>query len=152
MNTVQVPDARNVAAAVDRYMAKPYRIELIPDPDDGGFVVAIPDLPGCLSQGDTVEEALEMIRDAQRSWLTVSIEQGHAIPEPRPIGLGAIKEEYGGKFNVRVPISLHRALAAAAAAEGASLNLFVATALARAVGQADPEARQPGRPRRSAQS
>ncbi len=39
----------SVARVVERYMALPYRIEVIPDPEDGGYAVAIPDLPGCLS-------------------------------------------------------------------------------------------------------
>lgn len=133
-----------VEEAVARYMALPYRIELIPDTEDGGFVVSMPELPGCISQGDTVEEALEMIRDAQRGWLTVALKHGDPIPEPRP------PEGYSGRLNVRVPRSLHRALADSAAAEGVSLNLFVATALARAIDRPAPERRGPGRPRGSA--
>ena len=123
--------ATDVAGEVEQYMAKPYRIEVIPDPDDGGFVVTIPDLPGCISQGDTVEEAYEMIRDAQCAWLMVALEHGDTIPEPHDEDA----ERYSGKFNVRLPKTLHRALAAAAESEGVSLNLFVATALARAVEQ-----------------
>ena len=42
---------------IEEYMKLPYRIELIPDADEGGFVVTFPDLPGCLSSGETVEEA-----------------------------------------------------------------------------------------------
>lgn len=132
----------NIGEGVGRYLALPYRIELTPDPEDGGFVVSIPDLPGCISQGETVEEAMEMIRDAQRGWLTVALEHGDPIPEPRA------PDDYSGKFNVRVPRGLHRALAATAASEGVSLNLFVVTTLARAVGQPAPELAKPGRPKR----
>ncbi len=119
----------SVAREVERYMALPYRIELIPDPEDGGYAVAIPNLPGCLSQGDTADEAIEMIRDAQRLWIEAAIEDGRPVPEPRPI------DEYSGKFNVRVPRRVHRALTQAARDEGVSLNLFVASTLAEAVGQ-----------------
>lgn len=136
-------DKRDVGEAVARYMALPYRIELIPDATDGGFVVSMPELPGCISQGDSVEEAMEMIRDAQRGWLTVALEHGDPIPGPRP------PEGYSGRFNVRVPRSLHRALAETADAEGVSLNLFVATALARAVDLPAPEPGRPGRPKGS---
>ena len=115
----------DIEREVERYMALPYRIELIPD--EGEWVVAIPELPGCLSQGETPEEAIKMIREAQRLWLQVALEDGRPIPAPRP------EEDYSGRFNVRVPKRLHRDLVRAAEAEGVSLNLFVATALARAV-------------------
>ena len=48
-----------------------YRVELQPDMEDGGYVVDCPALPGCLSQGDTIEEALSMIRDAIRGHLAI---------------------------------------------------------------------------------
>ena len=51
-----------VLRAVAYYMSLPYRVELIPD--EGGWFVSIPDLPGCMSQGETPDQALEMIRDA----------------------------------------------------------------------------------------
>jgi antitoxin HicB len=135
-------EKRDIEQAVAQYMALPYRIELIPDPEDGGYAVSVPDLPGCISQGDSVEEAIEMIRDAQRAWLTVALEPRDPIPQPR------LLEHYSGRFNVRVPRSLHRALAEAAEAEGVSLNLFVATALAQAANQPAPEKSRLGRPKR----
>jgi antitoxin HicB len=112
---------------IERYMTLPYRIELAPD--EGGWFVSIPDLPGCLSQGFTPEEALEMIRDAQRLWIQVALEDGLVIPLPRDDD----EHDYSGKFNVRVPKNLHRDLARAAKAQGTSLNLYIATTLARAV-------------------
>jgi antitoxin HicB len=115
--------------AVDRYMALPYRVELIPD--EGGWFVRLPELPGCMSQGETPEEALAMIRDAQRGWLTVAVRHGDPIPEP----VGGEEHHYTGRFNVRVPKDVHRSLVAAAETEGVSLNLYVATVLARAVAQ-----------------
>jgi len=50
---------------------KDYKVVLRPDLEDGGYVVECPSLPGCVSQGDTVEEALSMIRDAIRGHLAV---------------------------------------------------------------------------------
>src|SRR5579875_3536314 len=78
---------------VEDYMALPYRIELIPS-EDGGYVVLMPELPGCISQGETVEEAMEMIRDAQFGWLTVALEDGRNVPLPRQTS----EREYSGKF------------------------------------------------------
>lgn len=125
---------------VEEYMALPYRIELIPS-EEGGYVVSMPELPGCLSQGETVEDALEMIRDAQFSWLTVALKHEDTIPLPRG-------EDYSGRFLVRVPKEVHRDLAHLAEGQDISLNLLVATILARSVGRADPEERRPGRPRK----
>lgn len=113
---------------LEYYMALPYTIELTSDPA-GGWFAAIKELPGCISQGDTPEEALEMIRDAQAGWLSVALEDGDAIPEPRAL------DEYSGKFVVRVPRSLHRDLVQHAEAEGVSLNQYINVALARGLGQ-----------------
>ena len=110
-------------AALEHYLALPYRIELVPD-DDGWFV-RMPDLPGCISQGDTEEEAQEMIRDAQRGWIAERLERGLPIPPPH----AESAHHFTGKFNVRVPRDLHRALVAVAEEQAVSLNLFVATAL-----------------------
>jgi antitoxin HicB len=113
---------------VDDYMSLPYIIELQPDPKEGWFV-RVKELPGCMSQGDTAEEAVQMIQDAMRGWLEVALEAGNPIPEPRP------EEDYSGKFVVRVPRSLHRELVEAADREGVSLNQYINVALAQSVGQ-----------------
>ena len=46
-----------------------YKIVLEPDPDDDGYVVHCPVLPGCYSQGDTREEAIENIREAIQAYI-----------------------------------------------------------------------------------
>lgn len=70
----------DIEREIERLMALPYRIEMIPDGE--GWFISIPDFPGCISQGVTTEEALEMIRDAQRMWLQTALEDGTVIPEP----------------------------------------------------------------------
>ena len=129
-------DASTMERTVERYMALPYRVELVPSVE-GGYVVRLPDLPGCVSQGDTVEEALEMIRDAQRGWLEVMLENGRPIPEPTG------DAGYSGKFTLRVPRRVHRALVETAEAEGVSVNLFAASVLAMAVGERAPATAAP---------
>ena len=47
---------------------------------EGGYMVTIPELPGCVSEGTTFEEALEMIQDAMEGWLLVAAEHGDPIP------------------------------------------------------------------------
>jgi predicted RNase H-like HicB family nuclease len=57
-----------------RVRGKSYEVILHPDLEDGGYWVECPALPGCASQGDTVEEALEMIKDAIEGHLEVAAE------------------------------------------------------------------------------
>lgn len=49
----------------------------------GGYLVEFPDLPGCLTDGDTVEKALENAREALSGWLFVAIKHGDQLPVPR---------------------------------------------------------------------
>lgn len=66
---------------VGYYMRLPYTIHLTPDPE-GGYAISIPLLPGCISQGENVMDAMNMIRDAQWQWITVALQDGVEIPEP----------------------------------------------------------------------
>lgn len=49
--------------------------------EEGGYSVMVPDLPGCISEGDTLAEAIDMITDAIDSWITDEIEDGKEIPK-----------------------------------------------------------------------
>ena len=113
---------------IDYYMSLPYTIELIPEPE-GGWFVGIKELPGCMTDADTREEALREIDQIKREWLEIALEEGLSIPEPR------LDEEHSGKFNLRVPKTLHRKLVEAAELDGVSLNTFCTSALAEAVGR-----------------
>lgn len=68
---------------LDGYMALPYRMEVMEDQTEGGFVVSYPELPGCLTCGETVERAVENARDAKRAWLMAALEDGVDIFTPR---------------------------------------------------------------------
>lgn len=103
---------------IEEYMALPYRMELVPDRDEGGFVVSFPDLPGCLSTGASYEAAIRNAKDALREWLRAAQEEGIAIPEPDSL------EDYSGQFKLRIPKSLHRHLAQQAKREGVSMNQY----------------------------
>lgn len=115
--------------SLEYYLGLPYSIELRNFPGEGWFA-RVKELPGCMSQGDTVDEAVANIQEAMQLWLEVSLDHGDPIPEPRS------DQEYSGKFVVRVPRSLHRALAEAANQDGVSLNQYINVALAQAVGSA----------------
>ncbi len=58
-----------------------YTIILHPDPEEGGYTVTVPTLPGCVTQGETVEEAVAMAKDAIRLYIESLIEGGEPVPE-----------------------------------------------------------------------
>jgi antitoxin HicB len=116
-----------VARTVEDYLRLPYTIALR-QYDDGTFFAEVEELPGCMTEADTAEEAVKMIQEAMAGWIEVALSEGLPIPEP------AAEARYSGRFLVRAPRSLHRDLARRARAEGASLNQFVVTTLSRALG------------------
>ena len=63
------------------YLSLPYRMELTPDKPEGEFVVSFPALPGCLSCGETIDEAINNGNDARLAWLEAALEQGMKINE-----------------------------------------------------------------------
>jgi len=66
---------------LDYYLSLPYTIELTPD-EDGYWFAEIPLLEGCMTNGANQADALAMIEDAKRAWLTTALEMGLPIPEP----------------------------------------------------------------------
>ena len=103
---------------IDEYMALPYSMEFIPDTDEGGYVVSFPDLKGCLTSGETIDDAVRNAEDAKREWLAAAIESGIEIPVPDT------DDDYSGQFKLRIPKSLHRQLALNARREGVSMNQY----------------------------
>ncbi len=60
-----------------------YTIILDPDEEEGGYTVTVPALPGCITQGETLEEAIAMARDAIQGYLEALAKDGQPIPEER---------------------------------------------------------------------
>ena len=107
------------------YMAMSYRMEIVEDKDEGGFVVSYPDLPGCITCGETVEKAVLNAADAKREWIEAALEEGIKINEPDNL------ENYSGQFKLRLPRSLHRLLAEHSKREGISMNQYCVYLLSR---------------------
>lgn len=63
------------------YMALPYSIHLKPN-EDGTWTGEVPELPGCVTYGDTKEEVLELIEDAKETWIESCLHWNLPIPEP----------------------------------------------------------------------
>jgi predicted RNase H-like HicB family nuclease len=61
-----------------------YRIEYEPLPasEGGGWLATVPDLPGCMSDGATCEEAAVNVRDAIQCWIAAARRLGRPVPEP----------------------------------------------------------------------
>jgi predicted RNase H-like HicB family nuclease len=104
------------------YLKLPYTLVIIPE-EVGGFFVKINELPGCMTQGETMEETLRNIEEAKYLWLKTALERKMEIPLPECM------REYSGRFVVRIPTSLHRRIAALADKEGVSINQMVLSLL-----------------------
>lgn len=102
----------------------PVTIRHLSKSEGTGYLVEFPDLPGCFADGETIEEALDAAADAMNSWLLTAKEFNDELPSP---------EQYSGQWRMRVPKSLHAALAKRAKLEGVSLNSLASILLAEGI-------------------
>ena len=75
------------------------RIEPLPRKEDGGFLVTVPDLPGCVADGESIKAAVAEAHDAFKMWATAEQQGRGKLPAPKI---------YSGQFAQRIPKSLHR--------------------------------------------
>ncbi len=119
---------------IEYYMGLPYRIELerIPENLGGGIMASIPQLGrhAFCADGETVDEALELLEEVKRSLFTDYLEEGVTPAEPES---RLFLEEFSGKFVVRIPKNLHGELVRQAKENNVSLNQYVASLLSRGV-------------------
>ena len=107
-----------------------YAIEIRPLTGDegGGFLATFPDLPGCMADGATQEEAITDARDAFASWMAAHIEDGRVVPLPGGGDVAPVR------FVQRLPRSVHAALKSLAASDGVSMNTMATVLIAEGVG------------------
>lgn len=98
----------------------PFKVETVPEEDGGGYMITYADLPGCISDGETIEETLVNGEDAKRAWIETAYEKAIEIPMPNT----AI-DKFSGRITLRTPKSLHRELVEQAEKEGISLNQYI---------------------------
>ena len=110
---------------LNEYLDMPYRMEIVPDTVEGGYVASFPELPGCITCGETAEAAVANAIDAKKEWLPAAIEDGIDIPCPDPA------DHYSGQFKLRLPKSLHKQLAEDAKRDGISMNQYCVYLLAQ---------------------
>lgn len=105
---------------LEYYLSLPYKLEIVPDTEEGGYAARYPDLPGCITCSDSLDTLIKNAEDAKKSWLEAAIEEGVTISEPKhsqPV-------KYSGQFKLRIPKSLHQELAEKAKQEGISMNQY----------------------------
>src|SRR5579863_7035786 len=117
MTMTQNEKAAAPVKGLDHYLNLKYPIELVEDEES--FVASIPDLPGCFSYGDSVEEAIANLNATRRLWFQGAIESGAPIPEPTCV------EDFSGKFVLRIPRTLHCSLDRESKKQGISLNQYL---------------------------
>ena len=105
-----------------------FTIKPLTKEDGGGFLIEYPDLPGCMSDGNTIEETVLNGKDALKCWIEAARSTGREIPKPSGNKLPS------GKWVQRVPKSLHARLITKAEREGTSLNMLVTSLIASGLG------------------
>ncbi len=112
---------------VKDYLKLPYTRIVQEMNDESGhyFYGRILELDGCQSTGDTIDELYESLNEAMEGYIEVKLDNNIPIPMPERT------EDFSGKFNVRLPKSLHQRLTIEAENEGVSLNQLVLYKLAR---------------------
>ena len=60
----------------------PFTIRPLTPEDGGGYLIEFPDLPGCMSDGETIEEAITHGIEAMEGWIEAVRAEGHPIPAP----------------------------------------------------------------------
>lgn len=107
-------------------LRQPWTIEIRPY-NDGGYFARVVELRGCMTEGDSQLEALQLLEEAQAEWLAAALEHGDPIPKPQG------DSEYSGKIFVRTSPHLHRMVSEAAFREGVSMSQWIGEVLSRAV-------------------
>lgn len=102
----------------------PFTTRPLTEEEGGGILIEFPDLPGCFSDGATIEEAIKNGQDAIDSWLHSANINGDTIPKP---GSYMDISKYSGTLSNRVPKTIHMKLAITAKKEGVSINKLVLT-------------------------
>jgi len=112
---------------VDEYLKLPYSRVLVPE-GNAAYSAEILEFPGCVSDGETAQEAFDNLEEAAKSWILAALEAGQTIPEPTGAG------EYSGKVALRLLRGQHQKAIQMAERQGVSLNTFIVEAVAARIG------------------
>jgi len=112
------------------FLDLPYHFTMIPDHwEDGtpGWLIEVAELPGCMSQGASPDEAVERIRDAMLGWIDVALRDDEVIPLPYP------EDGDSSVVSVPIPASLECTLGIEARQRGLSVDQLIVSLLSDAV-------------------
>ena len=112
----------------------PFEIRPLTAAEGGGYLISYPDFSECISDGETMEEAIANGQEALKATIAALKAKGFPVPAPNAGGVAS------GKFVARVPKMIHAQLATRAKAEGVSLNTLVLTFIAEGLGRRDQPA------------
>jgi len=107
----------------------PFEIRPLSATEGGGYLISYPDFSECVSDGESVEEAIRNGADALQATITALEGKGFPVPAPNSGGMAS------GKFVARVPKTIHAQLAMRAKSEGVSLNTLVLAFVAEGLGR-----------------
>ena len=116
----------------------PFEVRPLSAQEGGGYLISFPDFAECISDGESIDEAIENGLDALKA--TIAALKSRKLPVPAPNSGGVAS----GKFVARVPKTVHAQLATRARAEGVSLNALVLTFIAQGLGGVGKKARAKG--------
>ena len=112
----------------------PFEIRPLRQDEGGGFLISYPDFAECISDGDTVEDALKNGQEALKATIAALKSKGLPVPAANSGGIAS------GKFVARVPKTIHAQLTTRAKVEGVSLNTLVVTFIAQGLGRKEGRA------------
>ena len=85
--------------SIEYYLRLPYKMEIVEDMEEGGYVASFPELPGCITCAETIVEAAENAEEARKEWIHAAYESGIAIPEPDTVNA------YSGKKRMHTVVN-----------------------------------------------
>lgn len=115
-------------------MTNNYKVEItkLSESDGGGFLARAPELPGCMSDGETYEEAIENIQDAIKCWIETAQELGKSIPKASNY---KDEDEFSGRLSLRIPKILHKQITDQSEKEGCSINQLIMMYISMGIGK-----------------
>jgi antitoxin HicB len=116
----------------------PFEVRPLAEEEGGGYLISFPDFAECISDGDSIEDAIANGRDALKATISALKAKKLSVPAPNSGGVAS------GKFVARVPKTVHAQLSTRARAEGVSLNTLVLTFIAQGLGASTSKHRGKG--------
>jgi len=100
------------------YMGLNYKIEIVKNREEGGYALSCPELPGCITSAETIEEGIEAIEDVKKACIKSYLADNIRVPEPGDYSI------YSGQLKLKIPKSLHKSLVERSIQEDVSVSQY----------------------------